>query len=368
MDTASSASLTKKDEQSETGRRSQLAAGFTISLFTIILCLGLLELVAYGWERSTAQDTLGWTLVASRRMPLERHGSEERPYYLFVPERQYNWEGVPVHINARGLRNETVEIPKPEKTYRILNIGDSVAFGWEVNYEETYGQQFEQMLNERDDGLQYEVINAGVPGWTLEMERDFLLQEGLDYEPDMILLDITLVNDVYGKGPAVSENPDLFAWLRDHTHSWPFLTTQARFLMARQRGPEAIPVLNPPQEASAYYPLDEDNPTWDRIWEPILAIHEIAQEHDIRLVVVAFPTAFQLNSAAHPDTPQRVLASRTAAAGIEYIDLLPVYGAVCEEAGIDACEGYENLLFADVWMHPNALGHQLVAEALNEIK
>ncbi len=30
----------------------------------------------------------------------------------------------------------------------------------------------------------------------------------------------------------------------------------------------------------------------------------------------------------------------------------------------DACEGYENALFADVWMHPNEFGHQMAAELL----
>ena len=98
------------------------------------------------------------------------------------------------------------------------------------------------------------------------------------------------------------------------------------------------------------------------------AIAEMAQacqERGIRFVVVAFPTAFQLNSAGHPDVPQRVLGRRAAAAGIEFVDLLPVYRRACEDATPGACEGYENLLFADVWMHPNPLGHRLAAEALS---
>ena len=39
---------------------------------------------------------------------------------------------------------------------------------------------------------------------------------------------------------------------------------------------------------------------------------------------------------------------------------------VCEQAEPGSCEGYENLIFADVWMHPNPLGHQLAADALEE--
>ncbi len=256
---------------------------------------------------------------------------------------------------------------KPAGTYRILNLGDSVVFGWEVLQEETYGKQLEQMLNEQDDGLDYQVINAGVPGWNLKMERDFLVQEGLSYEPDMLLLDITLVNDIYGEGPAVSENPGLFDWLRDNTYAWPFLTTQARFLLAKQKGPEAIPVLNPPLEERAYYPLREDHAAWDRVWDAILEIQQLAEEEGVRFMLVVFPTAFQLNSSGHSDFPQKLIGQRAAEAGIEVLDLMPIYRHECDKAADDACEGYENLLFADVWMHPNAFGHRLVAEALMEM-
>ena len=182
--------------------------------------------------------------------------------------------------------------------------------------------------------------------------------------PDLVILDITVVNDIYGRGPAISENQPVFQWLRDHTFGWPFLTTQARFLLAKQRGPEAIPVLNPPRNADAYYPLEEDSPVYDRIWGYIDEMYEACRQRDTDFMVVVFPTAFQLNSAKHPDIPQRVLGERASEVGIAFLDLLPIYRQVCESADKGACEGYENLLFADVWMHPNPTGHQLAA---NEI-
>jgi hypothetical protein len=82
-------------------------------------------------------------------------------------------------------------------------------------------------------------------------------------------------------------------------------------------------------------------------------------------VIIAFPTAFQVNGAKHPNVPQQIFSQRAGAAGIAFIDLLPIYQQACDQRGVKACEGYEdNHLFADVWMHPNVLGHRLAAEAI----
>lgn len=346
------------------GRRNQIIIGVVISLFTVILCLAGIELIGFAWERKTAQGELGWTLIASRRLNLERRGSREKPYYLFKPNENYVWNGTPVSINSRGFRTEEVQIPKPDGVFRILNLGDSIAFGWEVNQEVTYGKQLETLLNLRNDGVNYEVINAGIPAWNLEAERNFLLQEGFDYQPDLVILDVTVVNDIYGGGPDISENQSLFQWLRDQTYSWPFLTTQMRFLIARQAGPEAIPVLNPPKNPEAYYPLSVDDPIWNEFWGFIEEMHRASQQREIPFMIVVFPTAMQLNSEDHPDVPQRVLTTRAYEAGVEIIDLLTPYENTCDAADSDSCEGYINLLFSDVWMHPNALGHKLAAQEI----
>jgi hypothetical protein len=349
-------------------RRADLWIGLLLSVLTVLLCLGGVELAGYIWERNTAQGPLGWSLVASRRLHFERHGSSERPYYLFEPGRHYNWRGIPVALNSRGLRNEEFLLPKPANTYRILNVGDSIAFGWEIRQEETYGKQLEKMLNSRGDGRRYEVINAAIPTWNVEAERNYFLQEGLSYEPDLVILDLTIVNDIHGHGPEVIDaTRDFKHWFRENTYGWPFVTTQMRYLLTGHRGPEAIPGMTPPTRVTAYFPLEREHPAWDKVWQPLEEMYRAAEEQGIPFIVVAFPTAYQLSSLAHPDVPQQVLGGRAAATGIPFVDLLPVYAQACREAGSDACEGYQNLLFVDVWMHPNAFGHHLAAQEVVEV-
>lgn len=368
METKQLSTDEKKSKAKSNRRRLHWLAGPLIALITIILFLGTLELVAYFWERNTAQGPLGWTLVASRRMPPVRYGSDDQPYFLLEPNQGYIWEGIPVHINSRGFRTEEFAIPKPPDTYRILNLGDSVAFGWEVREEDTYGQQLAEILNQQTDGRNYEVINAGVPGWSLNTERNFLEQEGLNYQPDLVLLDLTIVNDIYAEdSPNEEKRFSLFDWLRDNTYAWPFLTIQTRFLLSKQYGPEAIPVLNPGTNPEFYFPLDKNDSVWDKQWRVIAEMHQAAKEQGAEFVIVAFPTALQVNSSAHPNIPQQVFGDRAREKGINFVDLTPVFQEACEGINRSDCEGFENKLFADVWMHPTKLGHELAAQHLAKV-
>ena len=143
------------------------------------------------------------------------------------------------------------------------------------------------------------MINAAAPGWNVKTARNFLLQEGLSFQPNLILLDLTVVNDMNSGGPmsgAKSGRNAFFRWLRDNTYTWPFLTTQARFLIAKQQGPEAIPELTARTTPDWYYPLDENNPLWDILWQNIEEMNHAARENGIDFVLLLFPTALQVNS------------------------------------------------------------------------
>ena len=185
-------------------KRRRVLSGLVISGIAVAILVVAVEAAGYFWERKTAEGPLGWTLVASRRLDLEPHGDLDSPFYLFEPGIEYTWEGIPVRINSRGLRTDEFQVPKPPDTYRILNLGDSVAFGWAVRIEDTYGKLIEKQLNAEGGDIRFEVINAGIPTWNLESELDFLLADGLKYEPDLVLLDLTIVNDIYGRGQSIS--------------------------------------------------------------------------------------------------------------------------------------------------------------------
>jgi hypothetical protein len=350
-------------------KRSDLWLKVALAFLSPLLLIGLLEGMAYAWERGQAEGPFAWELVASRRMIWEPHPEPGVGYTLIQPGSRYQWQGISVEINSHGLRGPETTFEKPAGTYRILNLGDSVAMGWGVREDETYGRRLEQLLNEQDgDAKRFEVINAGVPGWNLENALAYLQAEGLRYEPDLILLDLTIVNDIKGKSALLADNQSApIQWLRANTYFWPFLTVQLRWLEAQAAGRQRIDVIDPPTDPEKYFPLEPESEQWTAVWNSVAAIDRLARENNARVVLILFPLEFQVLDERYPTLPQEVLAARAAEAGIPVLDLLPAFRKACREKPGGACSLEDRYLFADVWMHPSAYGHELTAAEIDGV-
>ena len=70
-----------------------------------------------------------------------------------------------IYINSLGLRNEEVQLEKPEGRRRILVLGDSFTFGVIAREEQLFTSLLEEKLNAGASPEAYEVLNAGVPGY-----------------------------------------------------------------------------------------------------------------------------------------------------------------------------------------------------------
>ena len=347
-------------------KRAELFIKIAIAIISPLLLIGLLEGAAYIWERGQANDIYAWELVASRRLDFVQYTQPDPGYTLMVPNSSYKWQGIPVEINDKGLRTPETSYKKLSNTFRILNVGDSIAMGWGVREEETYGQQLEDLLNQQtDNSITYEVINAGVPGWNPANALAYLQAEGMMYEPDLILFDLTIPNDIYGKSALVAhERPPLIEWLRANTYFWPFLTIQLRWIEARSQGRDRIAVIDPPIDAASYFPLELEDQQYQKIWASLEAMHQLAQQNNAHFALLLFPLEFQVLDKNYPTTPQEFFTAKAAEAGFPALDLLPVFQQACLERAGGTCRLEDRHLFADVWMHPSAYGHELVAQEI----
>lgn len=89
--------------------------------------------------------------------------------------------------NSKGVRADR-EIPyaKPVGVRRIVVLGDSFGMGYEVSLEDAFTTRLERALNAA--GVRCEVVNLSVSGHGNAEELILLREEGLRYQPDLVLV------------------------------------------------------------------------------------------------------------------------------------------------------------------------------------
>lgn len=94
-----------------------------------------------------------------------------------------------ITINDEGFRYPTDIGPKQPNQFRIFTFGDSVTMGWGVNDKSTYSAVLEQRLNASGCNKQFQVIDAGVNAYPNSLVRERLktVLEG-SYQPDLVVL------------------------------------------------------------------------------------------------------------------------------------------------------------------------------------
>jgi lysophospholipase L1-like esterase len=93
-----------------------------------------------------------------------------------------------VRIDSRGYRGDGPAHAKEEGVYRILCVGDSITFGFNVDQQQVWPRLIEQQLGGRHAGARIEVVNAAVPGWSWLQGLTYLQTEGLALEPDLVVI------------------------------------------------------------------------------------------------------------------------------------------------------------------------------------
>lgn len=133
---------------------------------------------------------------------------EDKQVYRLKPSSSFTAQsGVNYKINSKGLRDYEYDYNKAKDVYRILALGDSHIFGWEVKFEDSFPKVLERILGKGYPGKKFEVINAGIFGFNSVQEYEFLKNEAIRYSPDLVILGFT-VNDMEPSFE-VTQNPVL---------------------------------------------------------------------------------------------------------------------------------------------------------------
>lgn len=104
------------------------------------------------------------------------------------------------HIGPRGWRGDTAPDPAPAPgVTRIVCVGDSTTFGLGVREDKAWPAVLQRLLDVLFEGDQtFEVINAGVPGYSTWQNRLQIEGELLALQPDAVAWHVSGYNDTSG--------------------------------------------------------------------------------------------------------------------------------------------------------------------------
>ncbi|MBL8675617.1 MAG: hypothetical protein JNL07_12060, partial [Rhodospirillales bacterium] len=95
-------------------------------------------------------------------------------------------------INSKGVRGPEFDAAPKPGVFRILVVSDSGTFGSGVGDREHLAAQLQDALG----AGRFEVINLSVAAYSTVQEYLWLVEEGLKYKPDLVLLGFSPGNDV----------------------------------------------------------------------------------------------------------------------------------------------------------------------------
>ncbi len=153
------------------------------ALFGLVLLLGLLV------TAELAVRTRDWIRFGSASpsanlyLPHARLGKVPRPHAVL------DGQECSIAINGAGFRGPEISVPKPPGTFRVACLGGSTTFGLYCSSNETtWPGRLQHLLRETYPDRNIEVVNAGVPGYTLSSSRVNFQERVLPLEPDAIIV------------------------------------------------------------------------------------------------------------------------------------------------------------------------------------
>lgn len=296
---------------------------------------------------------------------------DERLPYLLRPNTDEIARGVRVSTNQHGMRGPAFAAAPAPGVHRVLVLGDSVAFGFRLEHEDTFAVRLEAALEKRT-GAAFEVLNAGVEGYNTENQLALLDRSGIELDPETVVVVFNL-ND-YDVGPVMGPMGVLTLDRSQRVSSWSLANLSEFYLLLRWLAAlgwntafgAPAPATPPADPASPFDPLDRyvsalrkqfyqkpDQPRWTVLVESLRGMADRARAHGFRLLVVIVPDGDQIGVAAPDLNPQRRLLEVCRVAGLDCLDLQPDFAAAKDDGP----------LFLDI-MHPNATGQALMAEAV----
>jgi lysophospholipase L1-like esterase len=223
--------------------------------------------------------------------------------WSFRPNSHHDsYVGAPVTINNLGLRGGDTTVAKPPGTFRIIDVGDSITFGYGVRQEEAFSHVLERDLNaSAPAGVRYEVLNAGIPATGLEYYTHFIETKAPALKPDLILVCMALndIDPLMGPEPiephfASTDLRSVNGFLVRHSYLYNAMYVPTKSILYR------LNILHlKDNEGFGFLAIEPPSPEQDKALQGVRRyigrIARFTQIHGQRLGIVVFPVEPQLS-------------------------------------------------------------------------
>jgi lysophospholipase L1-like esterase len=271
------------------------------------------------------------------------------------------WHGIyqhrTVNINNLGLRDLEDVGPKQAHECRILLLGDSITFGYDVDFKDTYGEQLEKMLNDhKRTTLDYRVLNSGVLGYNTAQEAEFLRLKGVTVKPDLIIVGYCL-NDTAPLSLSTARMLHVYnvsanrfnEFFMEHSATYFYITKFFHKHIAKK-------LLSEKDTDTFFTNRVSKEDEYLQVGDALRKICTIARGMSCPVILAVFPTEQQFDSKPVSFKPQIRLKTVVKDINLYWLDLASSYGAHISET-----------LFLNDKAHPNPRGHYLVARDIFQL-
>jgi len=237
----------------------------------------------------------------------------------FFPGLLYN--KIPIIINSKGLRDVEHNYSNPQNAFRILGLGDSLTLGSGIALEDTYLFNLEKNLQKKRFNV--EIIKAGINSYDLDQEYAFYREEGYAYNPNLIIIGITL-NDIvpvdvqkrmkasFGKKDSIAS---IKKFIQDNCKLCSFIYLSLKPILAWGEKNYNLVYFE------TVYPRWNSS-DWSHFSATILELNKHLESRDQKLFLLYFPYTFQFNhSIAYGNLPQEKLFKLSTEKNITFIDM-----------------------------------------------
>jgi lysophospholipase L1-like esterase len=240
-----------------------------------------------------------------------------------------------LQMNRYGFRDFDFESKdKPEDTLRIAFVGDSVTLGVSVDWEENFVRRFQAAANKQISTTNIQALNFAVDGYNTLQILELIRTKALQFSPDKVVYVLCLNDFDFSRSSG-----DKILYFQKPTS---FFLLEMEKVVQRLR-----------REKFHEHQFRKNK---QKVFSSILEMRNLLNEHGIDFQVAilpVFPTdeSFENYPLTHIHAESGAFLKENS---IPYIDLLNAFIEIGKQP---------EFFGLDIW-HPNAQGHQLIAEQL----